>query len=319
MNFTFLDIGAIDFSDQFYRYSGKSNLHPLIESIKKVGVVSPLVVEQTTNSMFRLVTGFRRFQCLLELKTDKFPALIADRKVTHDELLQVSLQENISVRSFNPVEISSIIHILENNLSHTKDEIVRNYLPILGHGRNPRIYELYKPLKSMPDAWQQAIIDEDVAVETAFELEREPQDVQLTFLELIKNLRLGRNRQREFWMLIKDIAKIQNQGIVQFLNSPGMKEIEQNEKLTFAQKAERYKSELWRLRYPRYSRVKAAFESLLREAKLPPDIHLQPPPYFEGEKFSLSMTFKTAEELAEKLKILERNKSDVFQKMIDLL
>ncbi|NOY60944.1 MAG: hypothetical protein GXO75_18700 [Calditrichaeota bacterium] len=72
------------------------------------------------------------------------------------------------------------------------------------------------------------------------------------------------------------------------------------------------------MRYPRYSEVKEKFEALLRQAKLPPDVRLQPPSYFEGEKFSLTMTFRTVDDLTEKLRILERNNVDVFQKMIDL-
>ena len=318
MKYILLDIESIDFADRFYRYSGERNLSPLLESIRKVGVVSPLIVEYKAKSVYRLVTGFRRLQCLLDLKLQKVPALVADNSLSEEELLQISLQENLSVRSLNPIEISSLIHLLENNFSQTKEGIVENYFPILGYGRNPRIYDLYKPLKKMPPAWQEAIIDENVAVETAVEVADAPRDVQLAFLNLIQSLRLGRNRQREFWLLIKDIARMQNREIVQFLNSQNLREITKSEKLTSAQKAERYKTELWRLRYPRYSEVKEKFEDLLRQAKLPPDVHLQPPSYFEGEKFSLTMTFRTTDDLAEKLKILEKNNAEIFPKMIDL-
>ena len=319
MKYVLLDIKSIDFTDQFYRYSSEKDLSPLTESIRKVGIVSPLIVEYKARSAYRLVTGFRRFQCLRNLNLQKFPALVADSAHSEEELLQISLQENLSVRSLNPVEISSLIQLLENNFSQTKEGIVKNYFPLLGRGRNPRVYDLYKPLKILPHEWQQAIIDEDVAVETAFEIAHEPRDVQLAFLDLIQSLRLGRNRQREFWMLIKDIARIQNREIVKFLDSQNLREIVTSEKLTPAQKTERYKTELWKLRYPRYSEVKEKYEALLRRAKLPPDVHLQPPSYFEGEKFSLTMTFKTVDDLAEKLKILERNNVDVFQKMIDLI
>ena len=230
IKYVLLNIESIDFADQFYRYSSEKNLSPLIESIRKVGVVSPLIVEYRAKSAYRLVTGFRRFQCLLNLNLQKFPALIADRAFSEEALLQISLQENLSVRSFNPVEISSLIHLLENSFSRTKDEIVKNYFPILGRGRNPRVYDLYKPLKNMPAAWQEAIIDEEVAVETAFEIAHEPQDVQLAFLDLIKSLRLGRNRQREFWMLIRDITRIQNQKIVRFAEQDRKKENCQEQK-----------------------------------------------------------------------------------------
>ena len=276
----------------------------LIRSIRQVGLINPLILQAQPGGQFRIVSGFRRLSALKKLKIIEIHAFIIEESECVLTLFEFALHENLSLRQYNPIEVSRIINKLENSLNITKETIVKKYLPLLGHGRNPKVYNLYAPLIKLNQDWQQAIIDDRVSLEMASLMAFEPIPDSDNFLSIIATLRLGKNKQREFWQLLKDIARIKSLDIEQLINLKTVRDILDNEKITAAQKAERFKQILWEWRYPSYSNIQHHFETLLKEAKLPPDIHLRPTPYFEREDFHIAFSFKNDNEYSHNLKYL---------------
>lgn len=290
--------------DDFYRVTDVLESKDLIESIKSVSLLSPLIVQPIDENSYRLVTGFRRMDCLKILDIKSVPVKIEKRM--NLDLFKTAIYDNLPIRSFNPVEVSTIIDKLESQFDVEKKEIIKFWLPMLGFGRNPKIFDLYKPLAFLSDGWKQALKDEAVALETIILVKDATEQDKNVFLELIQHLKLGKNRQREFWGLLADVSRKQNCTLPEFLATDRMTQILSNEKFTHSQKTERLKAFLWEKRYPRYSKVKNEFDSLLSQAMLPPDMNLQPPQFFEGEKYNLNISFTSQDDLKNKIELIAR-------------
>jgi hypothetical protein len=305
--------------DDLYRISDKDGLDPLNSSISSIGLLAPLVVEKIGNEQYRLVTGFRRFECIKKLEIDLIPVLINEAVKNPLELFHLAINDNLAIRKFTPIEVSTIINKLEKDFSVDKQMIVTSFLPLLGFGKNPRIYELYKPIIELSAEWKHAIKNESVALETAFMMINVGAEDSQNFLELVLDLRLGKNRQKEFWGLLLDVARMRNISVFDLVQSKDLNNIVKDEKLTCSQKADRYKKFLWQNRYPKYSQVKQQFESLLSQAKLPQEITIHPPPFFEGEKYNMQLLFNSQKDLDKKIAAVKKAiENNIIDKITNL-
>lgn len=305
--------------DEKFILSDRGPDDKLKSSIAGMGLITPLVVQKAHNQ-FRLVCGYKRYTCIKNSGMADVPCYVVPEEIAYVDLLKLAIHENRTIRDFTPVEISAILFLAQKYGDMKGEEIIDQVIPLLGFGKNPKIYDLYAPLRNLSDEWKRALENELVPPETAFLMNGVNQADQGAFLRLIETLRLGRNRQREFWALLADVARLQEKSVSDLLSGEEIRAVMEEEKLTHSQKTERLKELLWHWRYPKYSETRDRFEAILAEAKLPPDIHLQPPAYFEGERFQVSFGFVSAKDFEEKIAILSRlHATGLADKMVKLV
>lgn len=295
----------IDFSDDTYRYSISAVDNSLVASIRKIGLVNPLVVQQG-DKKYRIVTGFKRAAALAKLSMNECPAFILDESEVSLDALLLAIQDNQSVRSLNPIELSRILDKLQTIFFVNEDTIIKEYLPQLGYGRNPRVLQLYSGLQKLSESWQTAVIQDQVPIDFAQEMLKQSVETQNKMWQLISDFRLGKNRQREFYALLSDVAQIKNQSFIELTESESITNIQFDNKLTPSQRAERLKTWLWEQRYPRYSKTKAHYDEILRAARLPQNCFIQAPPYFEGDTYSAGFSFSSIKEFGDNLAALKK-------------
>ncbi len=300
-----LPLERLDIGDTTYRYSTTAPENALIASIKKIGLVNPIVV-QPVEKKYRIVTGFKRAAVLFTLGEKECPAFVSTESDVSFDLFMLAVQENLSVRFLNPIELAQILHKLSSIFFMDEETITKEVLPQLGYGRNPRVLQLYRGLQHLSEAWQNALIRDQVPIDFAHEMLRQSVETQDKMWQVISDFRLGKNRQREFFALLSDVAQIQNQSFVELAESEPITKIQCDEKLTPSQKTERLKAWLWEQRYPRYSQVKANFETMLRAARLPQNCFMQSPPYFEGDTYSAGFSFSSVAEFEDNMAALKR-------------
>ncbi len=80
----------------------EEKLSELSASIKEKGIIQPVVVRQVGEE-FELVAGERRFLAVKKLGWEKIPAMIAG-KLSKEEMLEISLIENIQREDLNPID-----------------------------------------------------------------------------------------------------------------------------------------------------------------------------------------------------------------------
>lgn len=317
-NLQAISLKEIDIDDHAYRYSFLS-CESLKASIKQIGLVNPIIVQKKAPSSYRIVCGFRRIAALAELKIDACPAFVLQHSGVDLDVFLMAIQENQSHRSLNPVELSIILDKLQNTFEIDQQDIIKTYLPRLGYGKNPRVLQLYSGLHQLSREWQDALANDQVAVDFVQDILKLSGDVREKFYQLVAALRLGKNRQREFLQLFQDVAKLESISLSQLLLAQDVLDIQQHETLTPSQKAERLKEWLWKKRYPRYSSAKSEFDSEIKTANLPRNVYFQPPPYFEGDTFSTGFTFTSENEFAEHVAALQKILNDgTLKKIMDI-
>ena len=102
-------------------YFDHGQLEELVNSIKKHGILQPLIVTPTVGDNFQLVAGERRLKAaqILELRT--VPCLIRDVKEL--EQLELSLIENLQRADLNPIEEAKAYKKLIDEFNLIQEEV----------------------------------------------------------------------------------------------------------------------------------------------------------------------------------------------------
>jgi ParB family chromosome partitioning protein len=305
-----IPLSQVDIEDNTFRLSTQKADASLTDSIREIGLINPPLLQLRNDKQFRIILGFRRVEALAEVGRNEIEAFVVQKKPSDLKLFRFVLQAHVSERSCHPMAISVAIHKLRTRFKVERSKIIEIFLPLMGLSRNPKIFELFSPLCSLEPEIQQAVEKDKLSVEIAALIAKAAKKDRLAFFKLSQNLRLGKNRQREFWRIIADVARIENKNVNEILQDTELTKIMSEEKLTPNQKTDNVKREIWCRRYPRYSAIESEFQQTLKEMKLPPHTTLQPPPFFEGEDFKMNFTFKNYADFSDRLRLLQRLKDE---------
>lgn len=99
---------------------GDDKLAELSESIKKNGVLSPLLVRRN-NSKFEIIAGERRFRAAILAGIEKIPSIIRD--VSDGDSFRLSIIENIQREDLNPMEEAEAYYTLNKHYHQTHHDI----------------------------------------------------------------------------------------------------------------------------------------------------------------------------------------------------
>jgi ParB family chromosome partitioning protein len=111
--------------DQPRRRFDESELERLAESIRRYGVLQPVVVRRApagATRPYELVVGERRWRASQRAGRETIPAVVQDVEPT--ELLEVALVENVQRRDLNPIELAQAFRTLGEG-GATQEEIGR--------------------------------------------------------------------------------------------------------------------------------------------------------------------------------------------------
>ncbi|MDR0678177.1 MAG: ParB/RepB/Spo0J family partition protein, partial [Holosporaceae bacterium] len=80
----------------------ETNLNSLAESIKRKGVLQPILVIKLNDANYQLVAGERRLRASKIAGLKEIPAIITE--LSREDQLEVSILENIQRENLNPLE-----------------------------------------------------------------------------------------------------------------------------------------------------------------------------------------------------------------------
>lgn len=103
------------------RYFDPEKLEQLTISVKKLGILEPLLVRLLHPGEYELVAGERRYRAARKAGLTEIPVVV--RELTDEEALQLSLIENLQREDLNPVEeTEAILQLLATQLSSSAEE-----------------------------------------------------------------------------------------------------------------------------------------------------------------------------------------------------
>ncbi|HAJ33137.1 MAG TPA: chromosome partitioning protein ParB [Candidatus Atribacteria bacterium] len=98
----------------------KEKMEELKESIKKHGIIQPIVVRKMANG-YEIVAGERRLKAAKEIGLKKIPAII--KTFNNEKSLEIALVENIQREDLNPIEQANAFKRLIEEFNLTQQEL----------------------------------------------------------------------------------------------------------------------------------------------------------------------------------------------------
>lgn len=102
------------------RYFGKNSVDDLVDSMKRVGLIEPIVLKKNGNK-FTIVAGERRFNAAVKLGWHDISAIITE--ANSDMCFEMALAENEKRKSLNPWEVGRAIQFLRKEKKRTAEEV----------------------------------------------------------------------------------------------------------------------------------------------------------------------------------------------------
>jgi ParB family chromosome partitioning protein len=118
-----LDIDRIDASDAQPRNAfNEARLNELAQSIKHNGIIQPLVVRRL-GERFQIIAGERRWRAAQKAGLHRVPCIVKD--ISDDNVLELSLIENIQREELNPIEEANAYKKLLEQRNLTQQEVAQ--------------------------------------------------------------------------------------------------------------------------------------------------------------------------------------------------
>lgn len=110
--------------DQPRRDFSEEAIEDLAESIKKYGVLQPIIVKPLPDTTYQIVAGERRYRAARMAGIREVPVII--KQLSEKEIAEVALIENLQREDLNPVEEALGYKNLQETYNLTQDEIAQS-------------------------------------------------------------------------------------------------------------------------------------------------------------------------------------------------
>jgi ParB family transcriptional regulator, chromosome partitioning protein len=131
-------------------------LKELADSIKLHGIIQPITVRRLSRNQYQLISGERRFQAAKRAGLAYIPAYI--RSADDQQMLEMSLIENIQRENLNPIEIALSYQRLVTEVGLKQEELGDRV------GKNRSTVTNYLRLLKLPPDIQAAVRDNKLSM-----------------------------------------------------------------------------------------------------------------------------------------------------------
>ena len=108
--------------DQPRVYFDQEKLNSLIESIRKQGILQPLIVRPIEDGMYQIVAGERRYRAAKHLGLNSVPVVI--KTLNDEETQEIALVENLQRSDLNPIEtVNGVLAIIKLKTGLDKKDV----------------------------------------------------------------------------------------------------------------------------------------------------------------------------------------------------
>ena len=296
-----LSPAEIYLKDERFRISYYFSTERMMNSLREIGLINPPLVT-VRNSRFVLVAGWKRVLACLKLS---FPSILVKVSEEKDDLQNflMAIHENLATRDFSLVEKAEIIRKLKT-FGIKKNQVMKDYLPLLDIPANSSFYEKYLALAELESDLKKVIHEKDIpfsVLQVFLGMKPEAQELVMPIL-----VPLGQNKQKEILEDLQEISQRENIAAEGILKTVEILHIQSSDKLSSLQKADKIRILLRKRRYPSFSSWKESFDLTLRKMQWPEEIALKHSPFFEDEDISVTFSFKNKKEFEESISKLKQ-------------
>lgn len=275
---------------------GSADTSSLGESIKKWGLLHPVLVWKKEDNFF-LLDGALRRDCF---PSEKIPAQIIE---TNDDAhaFMLGLEANQLSREFNLIEKA---FLLQQASTLGCLDVVLQKLEIKSYQQKE-----YQQLLSLPDAIRSAVVTLNWPLHIATRWLDIPTEERQELFDATAHLPFNQNKWGEILIWLSDIAKrdrVSPMAIVREIFSIDKQaDLITPDRSIFEgdlqQKAQFLREEIEKRRFTRLKQKQKDFSSVIQKNRLPKGVQIEPSPFFESRDILLKAKITSLEDL-EKMK-----------------
>ncbi len=274
----------------------------LKDSILKYGIQSPIVIFEK-DSKLNIIDGYKRFNIAKLEKINSINCIVVNHICEENLIIKYTLYN--SFRKLNDVETATLITTL-----------IENYPPLL-----PKIFEIlelkysekqiqyFKNITKLNFKFKLLLVENQLNRNIIQRLSSLSDTEQEIYFNIFKTLRLNNNKQKKCFDMINDLILRDNTDIKNLLhqiypnliNSGYSKDMEDT-----------FFSKLQKLHSPEYFNFHNLIEDFKDKLKLSRSgINIYSPSFYEDGIFKTEIFFKNIDELAKKVKFLEKKIDEI--------
>lgn len=314
-----LSLKQIDLADERFRISSPwGPLSELKESVRQVGILTPLRVQPgTANRGFRLISGFRRCAVAAELQIERAFAIVRPASADEKELIAEAIYEAGAGRPLTEIEKARTASKLVLQFGFAREVAMEKFLGFLGIRPDPYHLNRLLQLAALPLRLQKAC-DGALDCDLALRLAKWPETSSGGFADLVDSLRLGRNKQRELFGLMDDLAALRGSSPAQLWEEAAGRPL--GARNMTMEKCQQIRDRLYSLRFPVLSAYQERSRALRSELSIPPEIQISLPENLEGSEMKLRLRVSSPAELKRLSDLLkELAEAEAFKAIFKLL
>ncbi len=133
----------------------ENELETLTESVRQQGILQPLLVRKD-NHGYELIAGERRLKAAKRAGLAQVPVIV--REISPNELLEISIIENIQRENLNPMEEAEAYQRLMSEFGQTQEQVAKRV------GKSRSAVANYLRLANLPKEIQESIMDEVISM-----------------------------------------------------------------------------------------------------------------------------------------------------------
>lgn len=294
-------LADIDSEVETFRISTNTGVGDLAYAMDRVGLTRQPILTTSVNG-YVVVCGFRRIAAARSLGRQSIPARILPENADPLECAILAITENSIERPLNIIETSRALSLLSQYIS--KKDVLLKTAEQCGLPGNTSLLKKLIPLCKLPELIQEGIMSGTLALPSAQLLSSLPNETSVAVAEFLKNLKLSLHKQRELIDILIELSKIEECSIESILNSTEISRFLNDTEKDLPQTAGKIREYLKKRRFPHLTHAQNEFNLLMRGLKLGENVSLKPPPGFEGNRYTISLSFGSLPEFEKQIKTL---------------
>jgi hypothetical protein len=176
----------------------------LIESIERVGLITPPLLARRGDGELSLLCGKARVEALRRLGATRTTALVRPHP-GQQKSFELAVADNLHGRGFNEVEKAGGVNFILNFLRPSRREAER-ILGLFPIALNPRAVSRYLKLHAADDGVKRRVVEGCISLNTFVLMSGLGREARDALLEVIDELKPGFNYQQELVFLCEDIS-----------------------------------------------------------------------------------------------------------------
>lgn len=312
----------IALNDTTFVVTYNPDMPALVRSVSRMGVLTPVHLRQPAEpALLQVVCGSKRLLACQQVGRTTVAALVYDAaELTTEAAFLLALHDNLGCRALNAVEKGRVLRRLRDEWQYPASVLLQEFCPLLDLPPRPETFAGYCLLPTLDATLQAAVVEGALPLDTALWIGAQAPDDAVALLALFTGLKLGSNRARECATALDEICQRDACSAAVLLQRLGVFDVLGEAQRSGPQKIERVRQLLRQARYPHLSAYEQRFQEAVHRLRLPPQVSLSPPPYFDGQQYQVRFNFSGRQELQRAAqRLLEAAGHEALDELLTLL